>query len=104
MKPVIVGAGIVLVLALSIVSFRQDREVERLYRDRCASCHANDGSGNTPRGKAMKVPDLRSTEVQKKTDAQFIEAIVKAKAHSAASKQLREEDARRLASYMRTFK
>lgn len=104
MKTAIIGSAIAFALVLSIVFFRQNGEVERLYRDRCAACHANDGSGNTPRGKAMKVPDLRSTEVQDKTDAQLFEVIVKAKAHSAASRQLREEDARRLASYMRTFK
>ena len=104
MKAAIIGSAIAFALALSIVSFRQNGEVERLYRDRCAACHANDGSGNTPRGKAMKVPDLRSTEVQNKTDAQLFEAIVKAKVHSAASRELREEDARRLASHMRTFK
>jgi cytochrome c len=36
----------------------------KIYTDKCSSCHANDGSGATTPGKAMKVPDLRSAEIQ----------------------------------------
>jgi|SRR5271168_1661 len=41
------------------------------YKAKCASCHAADGSGNSPTGKALKVLDLGSPEVQKKTDEQL---------------------------------
>jgi cytochrome c6 len=50
---------------------------EKLYKDRCVACHAADGSGNSPAGKAMKVRDFKSPEVQKETDAELAEIITK---------------------------
>jgi mono/diheme cytochrome c family protein len=41
----------------------------------CATCHAQDGSGNTAVGKSMKIPDLHSAEVQSQSDAQLAEVI-----------------------------
>ena len=40
------------------------------WADHCASCHANDGSGDTPMGKSMypPAPDMRLAETQQKTD------------------------------------
>jgi mono/diheme cytochrome c family protein len=29
-----------------------------VYKSKCAMCHGADGTGNTPAGKAMKVPSL----------------------------------------------
>ena len=50
-----------------------------LFKTKCAVCHGADGSGNTAQGKALKVRDLRSAEVQKMTDAQMTEIISKGK-------------------------
>jgi cytochrome c5 len=50
-----------------------------IYKAKCVVCHAADGSGNTAQGKALKVRDLRSAEVQKMTDAQMTEIISKGK-------------------------
>src|ERR1700680_2816678 len=44
------------------------------YRTKCAMCHGPDGSGSAV-GKSMKVPDLRSPEVQKLSDAQLAQTI-----------------------------
>jgi len=41
----------------------------------CATCHSADGSGNTPVGKSMRIPDLHSAEVQSQSDAQLAEVI-----------------------------
>ncbi len=43
------------------------------WADHCATCHANDGSGNTPIGKNLfpKPPDMRSKVTQSKTDGQL---------------------------------
>src|SRR5581483_6555165 len=46
-----------------------------LYKSKCAMCHAADGSGSTPTGKAMHVRDLRSDEVQKQTDVELTKVI-----------------------------
>jgi mono/diheme cytochrome c family protein len=42
-----------------------------IYKAKCATCHAADGSGQTPVGKSMKLRDLRSAEVQKQTDKEL---------------------------------
>jgi mono/diheme cytochrome c family protein len=52
---------------------------EMIYKTKCAVCHAADGSGATAQGKALKVRDLRSAEVQKITDAQMTQIISKGK-------------------------
>jgi len=45
------------------------------YKSKCASCHGADGTGNSPTGKALKVKDLASADVQGKTDAQLHDDI-----------------------------
>ena len=41
---------------------------------KCALCHGEDGRGDTPSGKQTHVPDLRSDEVQKKSDEELAKA------------------------------
>jgi cbb3-type cytochrome c oxidase subunit III len=49
------------------------REARLHFADHCATCHANDGSGDTLLGKGMypKPPDLRQRETQKLTDGEL---------------------------------
>jgi len=49
------------------------------YKAKCASCHGADGSGGTAAGKAMKVLDLRSADVQKQSDDQLYAVVAKGK-------------------------
>ena len=49
------------------------------YKSKCASCHGADGSGQTSAGKAMKLRDLRSAEVQAQSDDQLLAIISKGK-------------------------
>jgi cytochrome c6 len=49
------------------------------YKAKCASCHAADGSGNTPAGKSLNVRDLRSADVQKQSDDQLYSIIANGK-------------------------
>lgn len=50
-----------------------------LYKGKCASCHAADGSGNTAMGKKLNLRDLRSREVQSQSDDQLYNIIAKGK-------------------------
>ena|SRR5690348_15108747 len=70
-------------LALSI-GLRAQSEAAKVYKANCAPCHGPDGSGNTPTGKALKVKDLSSDEVQKQTDAALAEVIAKGKGQMPA--------------------
>ena len=51
-------------------------EGQSLFKSKCSTCHAADGSGDTSIGKSMKIRDLRSPEVQKQSDAQ-LSAIIR---------------------------
>ncbi|HEY5029403.1 MAG TPA: cytochrome c [Candidatus Angelobacter sp.] len=52
---------------------------QKIFLEKCKKCHGEDGSGNTSFGKALKAADLRSTDVQKKSDADFYLQIDKGK-------------------------
>ena len=47
------------------------------FADHCATCHANDGSGQTPIGKNVypKAPDLRSSHTQSMSDGEIFWVI-----------------------------
>src|SRR5271155_5459646 len=78
-------------LFLAIPATRAD-DAAGVYKAKCATCHAADGSGNTPVGKALKIADLRSDEVQKKTDAQLIEVTTNGKDKMPAFKGKLSDD------------
>ena len=63
------------VLVLAVSTSAQAQDAGALFKAKCSTCHAADGSGNTQMGKTLGVPDLHSDEVQKKTDAQLIDAV-----------------------------
>lgn len=56
-----------LVLGLASVSIAQDSAA--LYKSKCQMCHGANGVGDTPVGKSMGIKDLKSPDIQKKTDA-----------------------------------
>ena len=49
------------------------REGEEHFADHCATCHANDGSGDTLFGRGLypKPPDMRTSETQNKSDGEL---------------------------------
>ena len=76
-----------------------------LYKTKCASCHALDGSGNTAIGKSMKLRDLRSAEVQALSDAQLTEIIGKGKGKMPGyEKSVGADGVKLLVAYIRSIK
>ena len=70
----------------------------------CVLCHAADGSGSSPSGKALKAKDLGSAEVQKNTDEQLTETITAGKGKMPAfGKKLKPEDIKQLVAYVRSL-
>jgi len=53
----------------------QAKDAASTFDAKCAMCHAKNGSGDSPMGKSMKVPDLRSKAVQSKSDAELHKII-----------------------------
>jgi mono/diheme cytochrome c family protein len=74
---------------------------EKTYKAKCASCHAPDGSGSTPAGKAMKARDFCSDEVKKETDAEWTDIIVKGKNKMPAYKALSSGEVKDVIAYIR---
>jgi mono/diheme cytochrome c family protein len=73
-----------------------------LFKAKCALCHGEDGSGNTPTGKAQKAKDLRSEETQKKSDAEIAEVITKGRNKMPAfAQKLKPDQIQQLVAYVR---
>jgi cytochrome c6 len=80
------------------------KDAPPLFKAKCSVCHGADGSGNTAIGKALKLRDLRSTDVQKQTDAQLttITRCGKGKMPAYMGK-LSDEQIKHLVEYMRSL-
>ena len=73
-----------------------------MFKAKCAMCHGPDGSGDTPTGKTMKVPDLKSADVQKASDADLSDAITKGKNKMpAVGKALKPDEVKGLVAFVR---
>jgi cytochrome c6 len=74
-----------------------------LFQDNCAICHGVNGGG-TDTGKKLNVSDLRSPEVQKETDAQLIEVILKGKNKMPGYEgKLSNEQIKKLVAHIRSL-
>jgi mono/diheme cytochrome c family protein len=83
---------------------RAQNDAEKMYKSHCVLCHAPDGSGSTPTGKALKAEDLRSDVVQKKTDAELTAAITNGKGKMPAfGKKLKPDDIAKLVVFIRAL-
>src|ERR1700756_1659154 len=53
------------------------QEASRHFADHCASCHANDGSGNTELGRNLfpRAPDMRLAATQQLSDGELYDII-----------------------------
>jgi mono/diheme cytochrome c family protein len=75
-----------------------------IYKARCLMCHAADGSGNTPAGKATKTPPFNSPELLKMSDAEFIADTKNGKGKMPAySGKLSDKEIKDVVAYIRTL-
>jgi cytochrome c6 len=78
---------------------------EALYKSKCVACHGADGKGETAIGKANKLRDFGSADVQKQSDDELSGIITSGKGKMPAyGKSLKPEQVKDLVSYIRTFK
>ena len=68
-------AALALLTSVTIAVAAADETGDSTFKSTCAMCHGPDGSGNTPVGKSMKIPDLHSAQVQSRSDTQLAEVI-----------------------------
>jgi mono/diheme cytochrome c family protein len=89
-------------LSLSLTACGKAEDASALYKSKCSTCHAADGSGR----KVMKGTDLLSGEARKKSDAQLTVEIAKGgekknQAHAFEAKGLSAEQINQLVAYVR---
>ena len=96
-----------LLLLFALPALADEHPGASLYRGKgaCAICHGQDGGGNTPTGKSMKAPDLRTAAVQKKDDATLAAAIRNGKGRMPSMKNaLTPQEIATVVGYLRTLK
>ena len=75
-----------------------------LYKTKCAVCHGPDGKGETAIGKANKLRDLGSAEVQKQSDDELAAIMTNGKGKMPAyGKSLKPEQVKDLVAYIRSL-
>jgi mono/diheme cytochrome c family protein len=82
----------------------QSQDIGSTYAANCANCHGVDGRANTPLGRAMKLHDLRSPEIQKLSEDELLVILSKGADRGKMpgfQKKLGSETLRQLATYVR---
>lgn len=76
-----------------------------LFKTNCSACHGPDGAGQTPVGKSLKVRDLRSADVQKRSDEELGKVIADGKGNMPAFKdRLGPADIGALVAFIRSIR
>jgi mono/diheme cytochrome c family protein len=74
------------------------------FEANCSICHDEDGSGDTPIGMSLGIPDLRSDEVQKLSDADLIKIVTNGMDPMPSFKdKLSADEIKGVVAYVRTF-
>ena len=95
---------VAVLVACSTRTFAADSGAD-LYKAKCASCHGATGKGDTGPGKAMKVKDLGSEEVQKQSDADLTTVVEKGKKPMPGYEgKLSKDQIAEVVKYLRTLK
>lgn len=104
LKPLIT-AVLVLIVTASIATAADAHAGQAIYEKSCKACHGNDGQGNPGLAKAMSVtiPDLRSSEVQSKTDAQLKKVIAEGKGKMRPVASVSVDQTQDIIAYIRTL-
>jgi mono/diheme cytochrome c family protein len=102
--PLVAALLLVVVPSFVTVGAEDTAAGASVFKAKCSTCHGPDGSGNTPVGKSLQTADLRSPEVQKKSDAELTESVSEGKGNMPAFKTiLTEDEIHAVLKYVRTF-
>ncbi len=105
------GAATVFSICLVIAGLAQAQATSssqkggEIYKGKCAMCHGADGTGQTVIGKADKIRDLTSSEVQSQHDSELKNIIENGKGKMPAYKgKLTDVQVEQVVAYIRTLK
>jgi cytochrome c6 len=102
----IILAGVLFCLAVLVwpSGLRAQNDAAKIYKTNCVLCHAADGSGNTPSGKALGAKDLGASEVQKKSDEELAKIITSGQGKMPAfGAKVKGDGIKELVAYIRTL-
>ena len=99
----ILGAGVLAAAGMFSEQARSDDKSAAIYKQKCASCHGPDGKGDTPAGKAMKLRDLSSEDVQKMSDSDLGAIISGGKGKMPPFKTLTPDEVKGLVVFVRSI-
>ena len=75
-----------------------------VFKSKCALCHGADGTGNTTLGKQLQAANLRSKEVQKKTNAELHKVVHDGNGNMPPfADQLKDTEIDQVIKYVRTL-
>ena len=101
--PIAPGAG----AAAPVTDADSSMSAKDVYEKRCVSCHAEDGKGQTKKGKQLRVPDFTSAKWQKHTRDDEITEIIengnKKRKMPAFKDKLTADQIKELVPYLRGF-
>jgi len=79
MKPSLLPALVALLVCVPLIATASGAvtaaDVAGTFVTSCAGCHGADGSSDTPMGKSVAAPDLRSPSVQQQPDTKLADVI-----------------------------
>lgn len=97
-----IAASTLCCLVLPVAEAQSD--AGKTFQAKCVLCHAADGSGSSPTGKALHAKDLRSAEVQALSDAVLTETITTGKGKMPAfGARIQPADIQKLVAYIRSL-
>lgn len=98
----LLGIGAMALILLLGLPARAQETGEALFKGKCGMCHGPDGAGKTMMGEKLKIPDLQSADVQKKTDDDLKTTIIKGKNKMPAYEtKLSKEQVDKLVAHIR---
>jgi len=101
--PALFLCAAIFLLSLPVGTQAQDAGAA-LFKTKCAACHGPDGKGETAMGKASKLRDLGSSDVQKQTDAELTTIIDSGKNKMPAyGKSLKPDQVKELVVFVRSL-
>jgi cytochrome c6 len=94
---------IVVMVAVSPAAPQDGASGAGVYKSKCQTCHGPDGGG-TAVGKSLKVADLRSPDVQSKSDAELTQVISDGKNNMPGFKgTITDDEIQAVLAHVRTF-
>jgi cytochrome c6 len=94
---------IVVMVAVSPAAAEDSASGAGVYKSKCQTCHGPDGGG-TAVGKSLKVADLRSPDVQSRSDAELTQVISDGKDNMPGFKgAITDDEIQAVLAHVRTF-